>query len=99
MDLEDGAYGIKEPKGNCELFSGREKSLCILPALAFDRAGYRLGYGGGYYDRFLFRFNLTTVGLVYEEFLFDELPKDEHDKKASILIKEGGVIFLENERI
>lgn len=99
MDLEDGAYGIKEPKESCELFSGREKSLCILPALAFDRAGYRLGYGGGYYDRFLFRFNLTTVGLVYEEFLFDELPKDEHDKKASMLIKEGGVIFLGNERI
>ncbi len=98
-DLEDGAYSIKEPNENCELFLGREKALCILPALAFDKSGYRLGYGGGYYDRFLCRFELTCVGLVYDEFFLDKLPYDEHDKKASILITEGGVIFLENERI
>ena len=98
-DLEDGAYGIKEPKETCELFSGSGKALCILPALSFDKNGYRLGYGGGYYDRFLSRFDLTSVGLVYEEFFFDELPRNEHDKKASILIKEGGVILSENEQI
>jgi 5-formyltetrahydrofolate cyclo-ligase len=96
-ELSIGAYNIKEPKENCELFIGRERTICILPALAFDKKGYRLGYGGGYYDRFLERFALTRIGLVYDEFLFDNLPKNEHDKKADILITEGGVILLENE--
>ena len=96
-ELSLGAYNIKEPQENSELFYGRENTLCILPALAFDKSGYRLGYGGGYYDRFLARFNLTGVGLVYDEFLFDNLPKNEYDKKSDILITEGGVILLENE--
>ena len=80
-DLEKGSFSIMEPKETCDMFipAAGVKTLCIVPALAYDKEGYRLGYGGGYYDRYLSRYNVKTVGAVYPPFLADKLPRDEFD--------------------
>ena len=67
-------------------------TLCVVPALAFDRSGYRLGYGGGYYDRLLAEFCGRTVGLFYHEFLQDELPRGIYDRAVELLITEKEVL-------
>ena len=96
-DLTIGKYGIPEPSNNSKLFTCREHSLCIVPALSYDFYGYRLGYGGGYYDRFLADFNGQVIGAIYSDFISEKLPYNENDVKIPILITEGGVINCRNE--
>ncbi len=89
--LRLGAYGIPEPLETAA-FEG-EASVCIVPALALDREGHRLGYGGGYYDRFLADYAGVSIAPVRDGFLSDEpLPTDEHDRKCDILVMLGEVI-------
>ena len=90
-DLTVGSYGIPEPDEAFSTVSELTDALCVVPALAFDRSGYRLGYGKGYYDRFLGSFCGTSVGLVYDELLFEELPRDKYDEKVDIIITEKEV--------
>jgi len=59
--------------------------LCIVPGLAFDPSGRRLGYGGGYYDKFLAKYNGIKIGLCYKEFLID-IPVEEHDERVDLVI-------------
>ncbi len=93
--LEDGMFSLREPDINvCEKAYGTEESLCIVPALAIDKSGYRLGYGGGYYDRFLTGFNGRTVGLCYEECLCDELPREKYDISLNMTITDNKIYEL-----
>jgi 5-formyltetrahydrofolate cyclo-ligase len=85
-DLTEGMYGIMEPEGNKAADDFTASSLCLVPALSFDSDGYRLGYGKGYYDRFLSDFKGISIGLAYEECLCDSLPRDEYDKKVNYII-------------
>ncbi|MCL2071255.1 MAG: 5-formyltetrahydrofolate cyclo-ligase [Oscillospiraceae bacterium] len=62
--------------------------LAVVPGLAYNKAHYRLGYGGGYYDRFLCGFNGKKIGLCYEEFILD-IPVEQHDRKVDMVITEG----------
>ncbi len=87
-DLEEGMYGIKAPKRSCEKYTNSENTLCIVPGLAFDKKGYRLGYGKGYYDRFLENFNGISAGLCFEAMLEEILPTDKFDKKTDYLITD-----------
>lgn len=96
-NLATGRYNIPEPDKNSELFTGSTSSLCIVPALSYDPYGFRLGYGGGYYDRFLASFKGKTVGAVYSDFVSHMLPHDQNDIPVSTLITEGGVINCRNE--
>ncbi len=89
-DLEKGYFGIMEPKIDAPLCS-LENAVCFVPALSFDSFGYRLGYGGGYYDRFLARFSGCSVGIAYEECLAERLPREEFDKKTDYIITESRV--------
>lgn len=86
-----GSYGISEPDETFPKVSDFTDALCIVPALSFDKSGYRLGYGKGYYDRFLKDFGGVAVGLVYNELLFDDLPRDQYDEKVNIIITEKEV--------
>lgn len=90
--LCEGAYGILEPPAHAPIASITAATLCIVPALAFDRDGYRLGYGGGYYDRLLADFGGHTLGLFYHEFLKDTLPRGKYDRAVELLITEKEVL-------
>lgn len=80
-DLKEGAYGILEPVNNELKIEENNIDLSYLPGLAFDRKGGRVGYGGGFYDRFLLktRKNSKKVGLAYKFQVFPEVPMEEHD--------------------
>lgn len=87
-DLEQGMYGIKSPKSSCERFVPDEKSLCVVPGLTFDLSGYRLGYGKGYYDRYLSEFPGISCGLCYEALVETKLPVNSYDKHVDYLITD-----------
>ncbi|MBQ8850359.1 MAG: 5-formyltetrahydrofolate cyclo-ligase [Clostridia bacterium] len=92
-ELVIGAYGIPEPPCELPVVTSFANSLCLVPALAFDKSGYRLGYGGGYYDRFLPDFNGVSLGLAYSAFFVDRLPVEDHDSTVDIIITENGGFF------
>lgn len=87
-DLEKGKYGIYEPKSYCSEYLPDDKSLCIVPALSADLNGYRIGYGKGYYDRFLSDYKGKSVVLGYKENLKSELPIGEFDRKCDLIITD-----------
>lgn len=96
-DVKKGKYGIYEPEPiPGKLISDFSTGLCIVPALAFDREGYRLGFGKGYYDRFLLAFGGETIGLSYDRCLLDKLPNGKYDKKVMKIITESKVINILN---
>lgn len=88
-DLSEGAYGLLEPEPEkCSAVSDFENCLCLVPGLAFDREGYRLGFGKGYYDRFLLDSKVLTVSLCYTKCVYDRLPRGFYDRPVDILITE-----------
>lgn len=96
-DLIPGSFGVMEPRQQAPVCPKedllRESTVLAVPALAFDKKGYRLGYGKGYYDRFLAEFKGTSVGLVYRKLLFDHLPRGYYDRRVDLLISESGVLL------
>lgn len=95
--LSVDSYGIREPSPDAPCFDPRKNKrscLCIVPALVYDREGYRLGYGRGYYDRFLGDFTGTTIGPIYRSFIIDRVPRGRFDASVDVLITEKGVISL-----
>ena len=78
-DLRKGAFGIMEPTGT--LFTDYERiDVAIVPGVAFDRDGHRLGRGKGYYDRFLSKVPLVyKIGVCFPSRLMDKVPADEYD--------------------
>lgn len=93
--LKTGAFEIPEPVGDNEI-TDFKNSVCITPALAFNENGFRLGYGGGYYDRFAESYNGVSVGICYEEFI-GEIPLSEYDLPVKILITEKKTRVIRNE--
>ena len=99
-DLESGHFGILEPSAECERIDEYVKALCVVPALSFDSKGYRLGFGKGFYDRFLTDFKGITVGLCCESCLTeDKLPCDEHDVSVDMIITEKSLIKISTDNI
>lgn len=80
-DLELGAYGILEPKYISTKVEEASIDLALLPGIAFDRHGGRVGYGGGYYDRFLkkARNDSKKIALAYSFQILKEVPMEEYD--------------------
>jgi 5-formyltetrahydrofolate cyclo-ligase len=80
--LVTGAYGILEPRADLPLLEAAEVDLMLVPCVGIDRSGYRLGYGGGYYDRLranpLWR-NVPTIGIVFDFGYVDVLPIEPWD--------------------
>lgn len=83
--LTSGAYGIPEPRrelldcGDASIIANDNIDIAIVPALAFDRNRMRLGYGGGYYDKFLRDFRGFSIGIAFSECITDALPADKFD--------------------
>lgn len=93
-ELEIGAYGIREPRADAERATLSERTLCIVPALAVDADGYRLGYGKGYYDRFLSTFEGNAVVAIHSSLVCERLPRNDTDIPIKTIITETGAIRL-----
>lgn len=84
-------YGMAEPAPHLPQVPREKIQLVLVPGLAFDRSGWRLGYGGGYFDRFLNSFSGVSVGVVFRALLLDSLPHGEHDVPMRWLVTEEGL--------
>lgn len=87
-DLSVGAYGICEPRKDAPVINPTEKTLCIVPALSFDKNRMRLGYGKGFYDRFLKNFKGYSIGITYSELFCEKLPFDKNDIPVNLVITD-----------
>lgn len=96
-ELHTSAYGIREPAYDIGTNAAAPQTIdiMIVPGLAFDRAGGRLGYGGGYYDKYLPQTNpqMLKIALAYDEQLIDDVPVEEHDVKMNMIITDMEVIY------
>lgn len=93
-----GKYGICEPDSSLPIPALTDKSVCIVPGLAFTEKGGRLGYGGGYYDRFLARHSyLRKISLSYEALIASELPIMPYDLRTDIIITEERTVLCNAE--
>ena len=90
--LVKGKFGLLEPSKSCETVSPDKDTLCIVPSLALSRNGARLGYGKGFYDRFLCNFEGVCAGFTYSELLFDSIPSEMHDSALNMIITESEVL-------
>lgn len=97
-DLELCENGIYEPKSGLEEYVPSQQSICIVPAVVFDKEGYRIGYGKGFYDRFLSSFTGVKVGLVYSNMILPKVPRGRFDKHVDIIISERGVVAVNAPR-
>ncbi len=89
IDLVTVSFGISEPGEDCPLIAREAINLVLVPAVCYDRRGYRLGFGGGYYDRWLAGFSGVTVGLCREAVLQEAVPTEAHDARVDLLLTEG----------
>jgi 5-formyltetrahydrofolate cyclo-ligase len=93
-ELESGSFGIPEPRRDSAKVDIMDIDLVVIPGIAFDRFGRRLGYGGGYYDRALFEIDKKRrVGLAYNFQILDSIPIETGDEEVGLVITESGVIF------
>ncbi|WP_346900113.1 5-formyltetrahydrofolate cyclo-ligase [Clostridium sp. UBA7503] len=86
--LKNGKYGILEPKDECPLIMSEEIDFAIIPCVSCNMEGYRLGYGGGFYDRYLEHVTFATAVICREKITCDYIPYDEHDVKIHKVITD-----------
>lgn len=84
-------WGMLEPGADCPPVSPADIDLVLVPGLAFDRSGGRLGQGGGFYDRWLAGFSGVTVALCRESALLDRIPRDSHDLGLDLVVTRSGL--------
>ena len=86
-ELRKSSYGILEPGEGARRAVPENGDLMLVPAAAFDTCGYRIGYGGGYYDKYLDGYpDLHTIGLAYDFQMLDRLPIDDYDRSVTEVI-------------
>ena len=88
--MEPGVYGVDEPVADEACPPDLFDVICV-PGVAFDRNGGRIGYGAGYYDRYLVNSNCVKIGLAYEMQLVDAVPRDAYDVQVDGVITEKAV--------
>ncbi len=97
--LETSSFDVEEPAADQP--AGTPDCL-IVPLLAFDKGGYRLGYGGGFYDRTIAALKAAglclTIGAAYAGQLMDHLPRESHDQPLDMIVTEKGVMTFEAGR-
>ncbi|MCK9408173.1 MAG: 5-formyltetrahydrofolate cyclo-ligase [Bacteroidetes bacterium] len=94
-ELVGGAYGILEPR-MCRPVPVSDLQVVIVPALAVDRKGHRLGFGAGFYDRFLHDVKLPTIALAYDFQVIDEVPQEPTDVPVSYVVTDREIIRCRN---
>ena len=90
----EGMYGILEPAKDAPVIVPKDGDVIVVPAMTFDRAGYRLGKGSGYYDRFLKKHNFFSIGLARDRLLFYCVPREAHDMKVDCMVTDKEIARL-----
>lgn len=100
-DLKKGCYNIMEPDSEIcpKMTDFNRNDICIVPALSVDKNGFRLGWGGGYYDRFLKDFPGRKIGLCFENNLVETLPHESTDIQLDTLLTENQIYRFTKENI
>jgi 5-formyltetrahydrofolate cyclo-ligase len=80
------SLGMLEPDEDCAVIYPEDVDLTLVPGLAFNLEGWRLGYGGGYYDRFLSEFKGNFAGITYQELIMQQIPHTVHDIPMQFII-------------
>lgn len=93
-DLTPGFAGIPEPPGEGGELLLDSRTLCLVPGLCFDSEGFRIGYGGGFYDRFSRGFFGILLGIAPAGTVIDRIPREEHDRPLSGLVREDGIRMI-----
>ena len=95
-ELAPGSYGIPEPKDSARLVLPEDIDVILVPGLAFDCQGNRLGYGKGYYDQYLPQLSekALTIGVSYDECLYDNIPAEQHDICMDYIVTPERVITI-----
>lgn len=92
-DLNEKHFGILEPDAEkCVPAEVNDAQLIIVPGLVFDKKGYRIGFGKGYYDRFIPNFNGIKAGICYSNCIEDKLPFDTYDRSVDLVITDKYII-------
>ena len=91
QQLVKTSFGLLEPQGDLEVVDASQIDLIHVPGLVFTREGYRIGYGGGYYDRYLKHFTGHTLSTVYPCQIRDFIPEDHDIPVQEVLIDEGNL--------
>jgi len=92
--LAPDAYNIREPAPELPVYdyaNDPRTAICFVPGAVYDKGGYRIGYGKGYYDRYLNRFSGCKIGVIYSDFITTRVPRGRYDIAADILLTEKGV--------
>ncbi len=94
-ELVGGPYGILEPR-MCRSVPLSELQVVIVPALAVDRTGRRIGFGAGFYDRFLAAVSVPVIALVYDFQIADTVPQENTDIPVSYIVSDAGIVRCRN---
>ena len=86
-ELTSGKYNIPEPT-NENIVTDFDNAICIVPGICYDKKNYRIGYGKGYYDRFLSKNKIKTIGLCYKECMIEKIDNDKYDYKIDEVITD-----------
>jgi 5-formyltetrahydrofolate cyclo-ligase len=85
-DLNDGQFGIREPGGHCIAVPPNRLDLVLVPGVAFDQHGRRLGRGKGFYDQLLAFVRGTTCGVAFDEQIVETIPVEPHDVHLNCIL-------------
>ena len=91
QQLVKTSFGLLEPQGDLEVVPASQIDLIHVPGLAFSKEGYRIGYGGGYYDRYLEHFSGHTLSTIYPCQIQDFIPENHDIPVQEVLIDEGNL--------
>ena len=93
-ELAVDSYGIREPSPDAPVYDPEGdvgSAVCFVPGLLYDKSGFRLGYGKGFYDRYLSAFTGCKIGVVYSDYIMPTVPRGRFDVSVDILLTESGV--------
>ncbi len=94
LDVKSGFKGICEPDPDkcAQLKTGEEPDLLIVPGTAFDKQRNRMGYGKGFYDRYLMSYGGCSLALAYSEQIYETVPVSGYDRKPDMILTDEGII-------